>query len=122
MIKTEYIIKKSKFYGFCIPLNDKADVKKIINQYKKEHKKAAHVVHAYLILNNGCETAGFSDDGEPKNTAGRPIYDLLRMKQVYNVLIIIVRYFGGVKLGAGGLIRAYRESAKITIDQYLDNI
>ncbi|MHA3828817.1 IMPACT family protein [Mycoplasma sp. Z1473D] len=120
MITEELIVKKSTFIGYLIPLNSKDEVKDIISKLKKEHKKARHVCHAYLIKQNGVETAGFSDDGEPKNTAGKPIYDLINLKGIDNVLVVVVRYFGGIKLGAGGLIRAYRECASLTINKYLE--
>ncbi|MFV8478497.1 IMPACT family protein [Mycoplasma sp. SK341A] len=120
MITEELIVKKSTFIGYLIPLTSKDEVKDIIAQLRKEHKKARHVCHAYLINRNGAESAGFSDDGEPKNTAGRPIYDLITLKGISNVLVVVVRYFGGIKLGAGGLIRAYRECASMTINKYLE--
>ncbi|MFV8476648.1 IMPACT family protein [Mycoplasma sp. BRA290] len=120
MITEELIVKKSTFIGYLIPLTSKDEVKDIIAQLRKEHKKARHVCHAYLINQKGAESAGFSDDGEPKNTAGRPIYDLITLKGISNVLVVVVRYFGGIKLGAGGLIRAYRECASMTINKYLE--
>ncbi|WP_426461231.1 IMPACT family protein [Mycoplasma hafezii] len=117
MIKTELIIKKSRFISYAFELTDKANLKEIISSVQKENKKARHVCYGYLIYQNGVESGGFNDDGEPKNTAGRPIYDLLQLKKMYNYVIVVARYFGGIKLGAGGLIRAYRESALLAINQ-----
>lgn len=118
--QSEIVIKKSKFISYTFEITSKDEVKKIIKLFKeKEHKKATHICSAYLLFQDGRESAGFDDDGEPSKTAGRPIYDLLRIKELFNVLVIVVRYFGGIKLGAGGLQKAYRESAKLTIDNYL---
>ncbi|WLP85378.1 IMPACT family protein [Mycoplasma seminis] len=119
MITEELIVKKSRFIGYLYPISDKEQVKQLLSELRREHKKARHVCHAYLLKQNGAESAGFSDDGEPKNTAGRPIYELINLKGVSNVLVVVVRYFGGIKLGAGGLIRAYREAASLTINKYL---
>lgn len=107
--KESYVeIKKSKFYGYLYNLNDISKVDEIINSIKKENKKARHVVYAYRI--NGIEKK--YEDKEPSNTAGMPILDLIRMKNLDNTLIVVVRYFGGILLGAGPLTRAYRECAK----------
>ncbi|QNM93930.1 YigZ family protein [Mycoplasma sp. Pen4] len=118
MIKQELIIKKSTFVSYVYEINDKKEVKHIIEKLRKEHKKARHVCYGYLI-NNGSETAGFSDDGEPKNTAGRPIYEIIKLKNQTNILVVVVRYFGGILLGAGGLIRAYRQGAADAINSYI---
>lgn len=100
-------IKKSKFIGLCYEISSKEEVEEIINKLKKEHKKARHIPYAYKINN----TAKKSDDKEPSNTAGLPIYNILERKELNNHLIAVIRYFGGIKLGAGGLIRAYSETA-----------
>ncbi|APJ38464.1 IMPACT family protein [Mycoplasmopsis pullorum] len=117
----EIVIKKSSFLSIAINVNSKEEAKKIITKYKQNYKKATHVCSAYYILENGVEMAGFDDDGEPKNTAGRPIYELLKLKKVFNVVIIVIRYYGGIQLGAGGLVRAYRQSASAAITKYLNN-
>ncbi|WPB54370.1 YigZ family protein [Mycoplasmopsis verecunda] len=119
MTTEELIVKKSTFLGYVYDISSKDEVKQILANLKKQHKKARHICYAYLIKQNGVETAGFSDDGEPKGTAGKPIYDLINLKGVSNVLVVVVRYFGGILLGAGGLIRAYRDSASITINKFL---
>ncbi len=100
-------IKKSKFIGLCYEISSKEEAEEIIKQLKKEHKKARHIPYAYKINN----TAKKSDDKEPSNTAGLPIYNILDRKNLNNHLIAVIRYFGGIKLGAGGLIRAYSEAA-----------
>lgn len=100
-------IKKSKFIAYYYDIDEIDKVKTIIDDLKKEHKKAKHVVYAYKCGN----TAGKSDDKEPSGTAGLPLYNLLEMNDFNNKLIAVVRYFGGIKLGAGGLTRAYRQVA-----------
>ncbi|MBW0594768.1 YigZ family protein [Mycoplasma anatis] len=116
----EIVIKKSTFYSKVYEINNKKEVTAIVQNLKKEYKKARHVCYAYLFINeNKVDEAGYDDDGEPKHTAGRPILDLIQLKNVKNVLVVVVRYFGGVKLGAGGLIRAYRQAAQCAIDNYL---
>ena len=103
-----YEIKKSKFISYYYQIDNENDVKKILNNLKGEHKKARHIPYAY-ILNN---TAGKSDDKEPKNTAGLPIYNLMIQNNLVNKAIFVVRYFGGTKLGAGNLLRAYLTTSK----------
>lgn len=107
----ELVIKKSRFIAISYDIQNKDDVKKIIDQLKKGHKDARHICHAYVTDNS----AGMSDDGEPQGTAGKPIYNLLQMKKATNKLVVVIRYFGGTKLGAGGLIRAYVNAAKEVI-------
>lgn len=103
-------IKKSKFYGYLYNVNSVKDVAKILEDLKKEHKKATHICYAYKIV-DGVEIIKFSDDGEPSGTAGRPMLNVIEKKNLKNVLICVVRYFGGIKLGAGGLVRAYTKCA-----------
>lgn len=99
-------IKKSKFIAYFYELTSENDVKEILAELRLEHKKANHVVYAYKYGS----TAGKSDDKEPSNTAGLPLYNLLEMKNLNNRLIAVVRYFGGIKLGAGPLMRAYKNA------------
>lgn len=103
----EVIVKKSRFIGYLYEIDSKEEAKVIIDNLHKEHKKARHIPYAYKV--NG--TASKSDDKEPSNTAGMPIYNLLERKHMDNSLIAVVRYFGGIKLGAGGLFRAYMDAA-----------
>ncbi|MDE5631087.1 MAG: YigZ family protein [Bacilli bacterium] len=102
-----YEIKKSKFIGFYYEVNSIEEVKDIINDLKKEHKKARHIPYAYHIGSLAKKT----DDKEPSNTAGSPIYNVIEKKHLDNALVIVIRYFGGIKLGAGGLFRAYSHTA-----------
>lgn len=107
LVKTNTLeIKKSKFIAYFYTLEDLVEVKEILTSLREEHKKARHIVYAYRYLN----TAGKSDDKEPSGTAGLPLYNLLEVNNMNNSLIVVVRYFGGVKLGAGPLIRAYKNA------------
>ena len=107
LIKTNTIeIKKSKFIAFYYELINIEDVKIILQQLAREHKKAKHIVYAYKYDN----TAGKSDDKEPTGTAGLPLYNILEKHNLQNKLIVVVRYFGGTKLGAGPLMRAYKNA------------
>ena len=110
-----YKEKGSKFYGFVIPVLTENDIDHSIERIKKEHHKARHWCYAWQL---GKEDFTFrvNDDGEPSNSAGQPIYGQIQSKEVTNVLIIVVRYFGGVKLGVGGLIRAYKTAAQLALE------
>lgn len=109
-----YEINKSKFLGFayCVGSVDEVDAK--ISFVRSLHQKATHVCYAYVLESPNVEKC--SDDGEPDGTAGRPILEIIKKSNLKNILIIVVRYFGGVKLGAGGLLRAYSTTAKNTIE------
>ena len=103
----EIVIQKSRFIGIITPLNNSEDVKDILNRIKKEYPKATHYCYGYIC--NGLQKS--NDDGEPSSTAGKPILETLIKNNLTNVLLVVVRYFGGIKLGAGGLTRAYVDSA-----------
>ncbi len=103
----EILIKKSKFLGFLYEISNLEEIKEILNNLKKEHKKATHICYAYKVW----VSAKYSDDGEPSGTAGKPIYNIIEKKNLNNILIVVIRYFGGIKLGAGGLFRAYSNCA-----------
>lgn len=107
--------KNSKFYGYVFPVNNEDEVKLNIDNLKKQHHSARHWCYAYQI---GEEDFKFraNDDGEPSNTAGMPIYGQIQSFNVTNILIVVVRYFGGVKLGVGGLINAYRTAAQMALE------
>lgn len=107
-----YEISKSKFYGYKFNIETEKEVKIIIDQLKLEHKKARHICYAYIVDDNGAKEK-VSDDGEPKGTAGMPILNVLKHKGLRNVMLVVVRYFGGIKLGAGGLVRAYTKTASL---------
>lgn len=104
-------IKKSKFLAFALETNSATQAQEVFQALKKQHKKANHVCYAYKIVSNGVEQVKFSDDGEPSGTAGKPILSVIEKKNMENVAVYVVRYFGGVKLGAGGLVRAYSKAA-----------
>lgn len=101
-------INKSKFYGILIPINNVTEVKDILVQLRKEYPKATHYCYAYRI--DGLEKS--NDDGEPSGTAGRPMLEYLRNNDLENILCVSIRYFGGIKLGASGLLRAYVDSIR----------
>lgn len=105
-------INKSKFIAYYYELDTKEDIKIIIDELKKEHKKAKHIVYAYKFGN----TAGKTDDKEPSGTAGLPLYNLLEVNNLNNKMIVVVRYFGGIKLGAGPLMRAYKNAGVSVIN------
>ena len=111
--KYELIIKNSKFITLIYKINDQKDISIYLNKVKEEYKDATHYCYAY-ILNNIKKS---SDDGEPSGTAGIPILKVLEMSNLTNILVIVVRYFGGIKLGANGLIRAYTKSAANAIKE-----
>ena len=105
----------SKFYGYAFPVTTEQDIKACIDKLKKQHHTARHFCYAWQL---GTETVRFraNDDGEPNNSAGMPIYGQIQAFDVTNILIVSVRYFGGTKLGVGGLIQAYKNSAQITLE------
>ena len=106
----------SKFIGYVFPILNEDDVKVRIDELKKKHHAARHWCYAWQL---GIEETRYreNDDGEPNNSAGKPIYGQIVSKNLTNVLVVVVRYFGGTKLGVGGLINAYKTSAKITLDE-----
>lgn len=107
--------KNSKFYGFAFPVTNEEQIKQHLDDLKKEHYAARHWCYAYQL---GTETIQYraNDDGEPNNSAGMPIYGQIQSFEVTNILIIVVRYYGGVKLGVGGLINAYRIGAQLALE------
>ncbi len=113
--ETEIEIKKSRFIGRVYPIKSEEEADEIIAANKKEHYKATHVCSAW-VLNTTPERQKASDDGEPSGTAGKPMLEVLKMRELKDILVIVIRYFGGIKLGAGGLIRAYSGSATDVLD------
>lgn len=110
----EIEIKKSKFISRIQPIRSPEEARSIVKQLKKEHPQSRHVVWAFVLGETGA-LIGRSDDGEPSGTAGNPTLEVLKGSEITNVLITTIRYFGGTKLGTGGLVRAYGESAKETL-------
>ena len=112
-------IKKSKFISLCFNVESAEDVSNILETIKKENKKATHVCFAYRIVGAEFLEKAF-DDGEPSGTAGKPILNVIQKQNLSNVLIVVVRYFGGIKLGAGGLLRAYLKAASEATKEFLE--
>ena len=108
--------KGSKFIGFAFPVDDEAELKKSLEKIREEHPKATHHCYAYRLGIKG-ENYRANDDGEPSGSAGLPIYNQLLAHDITNVLVIVVRYYGGTKLGVAGLVKTYKESAKITLEE-----
>ncbi len=107
--------KNSKFYGYAFPLASEEEVKPLLELLRKKHFNAVHFCYAFQI---GTEKISFraNDDGEPSNSAGMPIYGQIQSFELTNVLVVVVRFFGGVKLGVGGLITAYKTAAQMTLE------
>lgn len=114
-IKAETEIKKSKFISLLFGCSQESEVREILKQIRSEHKNAAHVVYAFITGEGNCLVKGMSDDGEPSGTAGKPVLSILEGKKYTNILIVVVRYFGGIKLGTGGLVKAYSRSALLAL-------
>jgi uncharacterized YigZ family protein len=108
--------KNSKFFGYAFPVTSEIEVKTYLENLKTEHFSARHWCYAYQI---GTEVIKFraNDDGEPSNSAGMPIYGQIQSFEITNVLVVVIRYFGGVKLGVGGLISAYKTTAQLTLEE-----
>lgn len=111
-------IKKSEFIAYAYPVNTREQAMFHVEQLRSKYPDARHWCWAYIIGDpDNTTSAGFDDDGEPSGTAGRPILNVLQHKSIGNIIIIVVRYFGGIKLGAGGLTRAYAGSAQAAVDK-----
>ena len=107
-------VKKSRFIAIAVPTSSMEMVKKAVDSVRAEHPGANHVVHASVIGRDGTMYS-FSDDKEPKNTAGRPAFEVVKGSGITNITVCIVRYFGGTLLGTGGLVKAYGDSAKAVL-------
>lgn len=105
----------SKFYGYAFPISNEEEIKEKIELLKKQHYNARHWCYAWQLGKN-YDHYRANDDGEPSNSAGMPIYGQLQSFNVTNVLVVVVRYFGGTKLGVGGLIKAYKNGAKLALE------
>lgn len=111
----EYIVEKSTFIGYSKPINTEDEAIDFVNEIKKKHKDATHNVWAYTVGKN-MNIQRYSDDGEPQGTAGIPTLEVIKKEDLRDVVVVVTRYFGGIKLGAGGLVRAYTKGAKIGIE------
>ncbi|MFW5880313.1 MAG: IMPACT family protein [Spirochaetota bacterium] len=113
---SETVVRRSRFIATATPTAGVSDAEAAIAAARESHPAASHVVYAFLVGEPQSEHAGMSDAGEPKGTAGRPVMDVLRGSGVWNVTITVVRYFGGTKLGTGGLVRAYGDAARRVLE------
>ena len=113
----EFEEKKSKFIGYIKPVSSVNEAEKFIKSVRELHPDATHNVPLYRVMENGQEYFKYNDDGEPTNTAGKPMAEILNILDIYNVAIVATRYFGGIKLGAGGLIRNYVKTAKLAVNE-----
>lgn len=111
----EFEEKKSKFIGYVKPVGSKLEAENFIQSIKKRHSDANHNCSVYKLTENGQEYFKADDDGEPSGTAGKPMGEILGYMEVNNVVVVATRYFGGIKLGAGGLVRNYAKTAKLAI-------
>ena len=110
----EFTEKRSRFIGFIQPVTTEEEAQQFIRQKQKEYWDAKHNVYAYVL--DGGNLCRFSDDGEPQGTAGIPVLDVLRKEGLTDCVVVVTRYFGGILLGGGGLVRAYSHGAKIAVD------
>jgi len=115
--ESEYVVKKSRFIARVLPVRSREEVLAAVEQSRKDYPDARHHCWAYLIGEPAdASNAGMNDDGEPAGTAGKPILNVLQYGHLGDVLVIVIRYFGGIKLGAGGLVRAYSTATRQALD------
>lgn len=112
--KDEFVEKRSRFIGYCKPVSSEQEAIDFINEKRSEHWNATHNVYAYSLRDGNIKR--YSDDGEPSGTAGMPTLDVITKNEIYDVCIVVTRYFGGVLLGTGGLVRAYSQGAKLALE------
>lgn len=113
--KDEIIINRSRFIGYAKPIENEGEALAFIEEIKTLHKDATHNVYAYVVGDDN-NIQRYSDDGEPSGTAGIPVLEVIKKEDLRNVVVVVTRYFGGIKLGTGGLIRAYTKGAKIGLE------
>ncbi len=107
--------KKSIFIGTAAPVSSEEEARELIAEMRRQYHDASHNVYAYIL--NGGAVARYSDDGEPQGTAGVPVLNVLKMSGATDLCVVVTRYFGGILLGAGGLVRAYSAAAKLALDE-----
>ena len=110
----EFTEKRSRFIGYVKPVKTEAEATEFINSIRSKHWDARHNVYAYSLREGNIKR--YSDDGEPSGTAGMPVLDVITKNEVYDVCVVVTRYFGGVLLGTGGLVRAYSQGSKIALE------
>ena len=111
----EFTEERSRFIGYAKPINSEEEAVEFVDEIKKKHKDATHNVWAYTV-GPTMNIQRYSDDGEPQGTAGIPALEVIKKEDLRDVVVVITRYFGGIKLGAGGLVRAYTRGAKIGLE------
>lgn len=109
----EYIVNRSRFIGYAMPVETAEEAVDFINEIRARHRDATHNVYAYAVRRP--EYSRYSDDGEPQGTAGMPVLDVIKKNQLTDCCVVVTRYFGGILLGAGGLVRAYSHSASLAV-------
>lgn len=109
-----FIEKRSEFIGYISPVTTNDDAVEFINSIKAQHRKAKHNVYAYILRNDNISR--YSDDGEPQGTAGMPVLEVLKKRGLTDICVVVTRYFGGILLGGGGLVRAYSHAASLACD------
>ena len=110
----EFTEKRSRFIGYCKPVKSEQEAVAFINEKRSQHWDARHNVYAYSLREGNIKR--YSDDGEPSGTAGMPVLDVILKNEVFDVCVVVTRYFGGVLLGTGGLVRAYSQAAKLALE------
>lgn len=110
----EFVEKRSRFIGYCKPVKTEQEAIDFINEKRSEHWNATHNVYAYSLREGNIKR--YSDDGEPSGTAGMPVLDVIVKNEIFDVVVVVTRYFGGVLLGTGGLMRAYSHGSKIAVE------
>ena len=114
-VRIEFEERKSKFIGYAKPISTKEEAEDFISMIREMHPDATHNCTVYRVIDNGQEYFKADDDGEPSGTAGKPMGEILTYMEVNNVVVVATRYFGGIKLGAGGLVRNYAKTAKLAV-------
>lgn len=115
-VSAEIILQKSRFLALVFPVNTPEEAREKLKELKKQYEDATHVVHTFLTGKANSLTTGYSDDGEPPGTAGRPVFDVVKGREATGIFVAVVRWFGGTKLGTGGLVKAYGDAAKAVLD------
>ena len=110
----EFVEKRSRFIGYCKPVKTEQEAIDFINEKRSEHWNATHNVYVYSLREGNIKR--YSDDGEPSGTAGMPVLDVIVKNEIFDVVVVVTRYFGGVLLGTGGLVRAYSHGSKIAVE------
>lgn len=116
-VRIEFEERKSKFIGYAKPISSKEEAEDFIRMINEMHPTATHNCTVYRVIDNGQEYFKADDNGEPSGTAGKPMGEILTYMDVNNVVVVATRYFGGIKLGAGGLVRNYAKTAKLAVQE-----